>query len=188
MPPEPQAGSRIAPVVRLDDLDDQLHDALGRVEHPTLLALPHRKLAEEVLVDLAEGVAGQIDGCQEAYQLHKDIIAEVSVGLRQSTREVWVILLDGLHGLVDGLPDIVSFSEGLKMTEASLRAEEDDTLGLVVGLGDLETGARANRAYPGFNFGEALLGIAEEDQAEHRRGELGRLQARIGPELVCCGP
>ena len=39
------------------DLDDQSDDAGWRVEHPALLTLLHREVAEEVLVDLAEGVA-----------------------------------------------------------------------------------------------------------------------------------
>ena len=35
---------------------------------------------------------------------------------------------------------------------------------------------------------EPLLGVAQEDQAEDRVGELRGLQAGVGPELVCCRP
>ena len=42
---------------RFDDLDDQLDDAGGREELAALLPLRHGELAEEVFVNLAEGVA-----------------------------------------------------------------------------------------------------------------------------------
>ena len=57
MPPEPQAGSKMRPWIRLDDLHDQLDDAGGREELAALLAFAHGELAEEVFVNLAEGIA-----------------------------------------------------------------------------------------------------------------------------------
>ena len=36
----------------------------------------------------------------------------------------------------------------------------------------------------GLSRGELVIGVAEEDETENGRGELGRLQARICPELV----
>jgi hypothetical protein len=35
---------------------------------------------------------------------------------------------------------------------------------------------------------EPLVGVAQEDQAQDRGGELGGLQAGVGPELVGGGP
>ena len=51
-----------AAVERLDDLDDQLDDGGGGEELAALLPLAHGELAEEVFVDLAEGVAFDVHG------------------------------------------------------------------------------------------------------------------------------
>ena len=53
----PARGVEDLAVERLDDLDDQPDDRRRREELAALLALGDRELAEEVLVDLAEGVA-----------------------------------------------------------------------------------------------------------------------------------
>ena len=175
-------------MVRLDDLDDQLHDGFGRVEDPALLPLLHGEVAEEVFVDLAEGVAGQVDGGEKAQQLDQHVVAKVGVGLRQSAGEVGVVLLDGLHRFVDGLADVVALSEALQVAEPRLRPQEDDPFGVVVGLADLAAVARADGADALLSLCESLLSVSEKNQTQDRRGELARLEARIRPELVCSRP
>ena len=50
-------------VVRLDDVDDGLHDRRRREELAVVVGLLHRELGQEVLVDAAEDVAGGLRIC-----------------------------------------------------------------------------------------------------------------------------
>ena len=40
----------------------------------------------------------------------------------------------------------------------------------------------------GLDLGEALVGMAQKDQAQHGRGKFGGFEAGIGPELVSGSP
>lgn len=119
-------------MVGLDDLDDQLDDGLGGVEYAALLAFLQRKVAEEVLVDLAEGVPRQIHRADELEQLLQHPVLQARVVARQGTLEVGVLVLDGLHGIVDSLADVVALGERQQVREAGGLGEEDHPLGQVV--------------------------------------------------------
>ncbi len=89
-------GVEDAAVERLDDLDDQADDAARRVELAALLALGAGELAEEVLVDAAEGVV--VDGGGNLGDLLEQFLeqraGEEVVGLGQDAGELRVVLLD----------------------------------------------------------------------------------------------
>ena len=97
-----------APVEGLDDADDELDDGGGSEELAALLTLAHRELAEEVLVDLAEGVALDVhrDRVHDLQQLGQGGALKPVVGLGQDVLEVRVLGLDGPHGVVDRLADV----------------------------------------------------------------------------------
>ncbi len=102
-----------APVERLDDADDELDDGGGGEELAALLPLAHGELAEEVFVDLAEGVPLDVhgDGVHGLEQLDEQGVLEAVVGLGQDVLEVGVLRLDGAHGVVDGLADVGPFGQ-----------------------------------------------------------------------------
>lgn len=54
-------------MVWLDDLDNQFYDAFRCIKDAALLALFHGEVAEEVFVDLAEGVTRQVDWGERAW-------------------------------------------------------------------------------------------------------------------------
>ena len=124
---------------RLDDLDDELDDAGGREELAALLPLRHGEVAEEVFVNLAEGIAldGHRDRGEVLQQGDEQVLFESVVGLGQNVLEVFVLGLDGLHGLVDGLADVGAFGQVQQVGEPGLFGEVEDALSLIVGLADL---------------------------------------------------
>ena len=57
----------------LDDLDDQPDDGGRREELAALLPFCHRELAQEVLVDLAEGVAFEVHRVEQLDQFDENL-------------------------------------------------------------------------------------------------------------------
>jgi len=67
--------------------------------------------------------------------------------------------------------------------ETGARGDEEDALGLVVGLADAAaSGGLGGQGFLG--LGELVAGVAEEDEAEDGDGVFGGLQLGVGPELV----
>ena len=111
---------------RFDDLDDQTDDWGGSEVLATLRAFGDSKLAEEVLVDLAEGVALDVaeHGVDRAQQADQGVVSERLVGPRQHAPQGRVLLLDGRHRVVDRLAEVValpSTAEGWRTVTASGR-------------------------------------------------------------------
>ena len=108
------AGVVDAALVGFEHLDQQPHDAARREELAAELALGLGELAEEVLVDAAERVAGfgavaleadvgdQLD--QPLHLLRRD--AATGVVARQLALEVRVVALDSEDGVVDQRGDV----------------------------------------------------------------------------------
>src|SRR5215203_6455248 len=97
----------------LEHRHQELDDALRCVELAAALAFRCRELAEEVLVDTAEDVLRAAGGVAEA-DLGDEVHELAETGLVQGGAAVvfgedalerGVLLLDGVHGLVDGIAD-----------------------------------------------------------------------------------
>ena len=84
-------GVEYAAVIGLDDLDDQPHDAGGRVKLAALLHLLHGERAHEILIDPPEGVAVDFERGQRLDQLAQDVVADRAVVLRQGVGEVGIV-------------------------------------------------------------------------------------------------
>ena len=103
----------------LHDLHDQAHDrGRGEVLAP-LLTLSDGELAQEILVDLAEGVTldrpeHRVDGSEQS---DERVVRELLVGAREHTCELRVLVLDRRHRVVDGLADVLAFGELEKLRE-----------------------------------------------------------------------
>ena len=96
------------PWIRLDDLDDQLDQRGRREELAAALAFGHGELAQEVLVDLAEGIAFDVHRNlgQQLEQSEKRVVAQSIVVPGQNALHALVVFLDGLHRGIDGLADV----------------------------------------------------------------------------------
>ena len=173
-----------APLERLDDLDDQVHNAFRREEDAALLPLGHRELAEEIFVHLAEGIARELHRGERAHHLDQHVIGNVGEGARESPRQVFILFLNRTHGVVEILAEIGIFRQVRQELPARRAREINRLTRLVVFLGDNPPPARTDRADLVLQCSKQLLGIAKEDEAKHRHGELRGTQPRIGPEVV----
>jgi hypothetical protein len=121
-----------AAVEGLQDLDDQPHDAGGRVEHAALLALLHGEVAEEVLVHLAKGIALQVQRGQQAQQFHQRGVGQQVVAARQHALQLGVVLLHQRHRRGDGLAQVGAFGQRQQVREPGLIGQIQHALGLIV--------------------------------------------------------
>ncbi len=97
----------------LDDLDDQL-DQRGRGEElAAFVSLAHGEVAQEILVDLAEGVAFDVHRHrgEELQQFDQRGVLQHVVGARQHAGEVFVFGFDGPHGVVQCAADVLAFRQ-----------------------------------------------------------------------------
>ena len=170
---------------RLDDADDELDDGGGGEELAALLALAHGEVAEEVFVDLAEGVPLDVhgDGVHGLEQFLEQGVLEAVVGLGQHVLEVGVLRLDGAHGVVDGRADVGPFGQCDQRREARRLGQVEHAPGLIVRRADLAPPAACARQFLRRRL-ELVVGIAQKDQPQHRDGVFRGLQLGIGPQLI----
>ena len=174
-----------AALIGLQDLDDQPDDGVGREVLTTALALLGGEVGEEVLVDEAEGVAGELgrEGREEAQQLDQGRALQLLVAARQDVLQLRVGGLDRLDRLVDGLADVVALRQPDQVGQPGLVGDVEHRPGLVV-----RDRGRVPRGRLGLDLAshglEAVLGVREEHQTEHRVAVLDRGELGVGAELV----
>jgi hypothetical protein len=100
------SGVEDAAMVGLDDLDDQPHDAGGRIELAALLHFLHGERAHEVFIDAPQGVAVDIERRQRLDEFAQDVVADRAVVLGQRVGEVRVVALDVVHGAVQRAAEV----------------------------------------------------------------------------------
>ena len=137
-------GSRVEDpaVERLNDLNDQADDGRRCEVLPALRAFGDSKLPEEVLVDLAEGVALNVaeDRVHRTQQVDEGVIGECLVGPREDAPQGRVLLLDGRHRIVDRFAEVVALLQLQQVGEPCLRREVEHPLGLEIVLSNCSTG------------------------------------------------
>jgi len=177
-------------VVGLDDLHDQLDQGGGSEKLAAALPLAHGEPAQEVLVDLAKHVALDVhlDAVKLFEQGGQGVVAQAVVGLGQHVLEVGVVLFDGLHGVVDGPPDVLTLGQLHQVLKAGLVGQVEDAASVVVVRGDGTLAVRGDLSTFGLDLpvglGELVVGVAQEDQAQHRDRVFGRFEPRIGTQLI----
>ena len=129
------------------------------------------ELGKEVFVDAPKDVAGnllQLLRVEGAQQLAEHGIVQLLVfALGQHAAQIFVVGLDGLHGLDDGAGAVVAVAERNQIIELGLRAQEDGALageiGLAQGAGLAATPGKAclDRV---LDRQETAVGMAQEDQ------------------------
>ena len=174
-----------AAVEGLDDADDELDDGGGGEELAALLALAHGEVAEEVFVNLAEGVPLDVhgDGVHGLEQFLEQGVLEAVVGLGQHVLEVGVLRLDGAHGVVDGRADVGPLRQLDQRRETRRLGQVEHAPGLIVRRADLPPPAACARQFLRRRL-ELVVGIAQKDQPQHRDGVFRGLQLGIGPQLI----
>ena len=96
-------------VVRLDDVDDGLHDRGRCEEFAVVVRLLDRELGEKVLVDATEDIAGgllDLLAVEQTHQVFEHLGFEDTVVLRQDSEERFELGFDGGHGLGDELRQV----------------------------------------------------------------------------------
>ena len=173
-----------------DDADDELDDGGGGEELAALLALAHGEVAEEVFVDLAEGVSLDVygDGVHRLEQFLEQGVLEAVVGLGEHVFEVGVLRLDGPHGLVDGRADVGPLGERDQRREAGRFGKVKDTAGLIVRRADFPPSAASGSGQVLGRLLKLVVGVAQKHEPQHRDGVFGGFQLGISPQLVGRGP
>ena len=170
---------------RLDDVDDQLDDRGRGEELASPLALRESEVGQEVLVDLPEGVTLDVvgNGPDQPQEFGQHRIVEAGVVAGQHSSQVGVLGFDGLHCPVERRSQVCALGQPLHVRVPSRLRHVHDAPGLVVGLPDLTpTGCPAGQFL--LHLGEAHIGVAEEDKAQHRYRVLRGGKRRVGAQLV----
>lgn len=130
-----------------------------------------RELAQEVLVDAPEHVAGAVVGAEADRADEVDELAEAGlvergarVVLGKHAAERRVLALDRLHRLVDELPDLRLLRLSREMTPPSLRRNPEDVDRAVL-VGILRARERVGRELRALPL-ESVRDVLEEDEAE----------------------
>jgi hypothetical protein len=101
----------------------------------------------------------------------------------QGALEIVVVVLDGLHGRVHRLADVGALGQLQQGIVAGFVRQVHHVERVVFVLADAAA-PPALLLQLLLRLGEALVRIAQEDQRQHRRRILARLQAGVGPKLV----
>ncbi len=172
-------------VERLDDLDDQPDDRLRREELPAQPALRHREVRQEVLIDEPERVTRQLarQRREQPQQLHQRRLLQPLVPLRQHVPQLGVVHLHQLHRHTDRGAEILLLRKAHQVGQPRRLGQVQHRPRTVVILCD-----RPPRAGLGLDLGtdllEAVLGVRQEDQTEHRTPVLARRKRGVGPQFV----
>ena len=179
-------------VIRLDDVNNHAHQRRWCEEFPALLRAAHGELVEEVFVNAPEHIAGGgLDGgaVENLDQFGQQIRLEGGIATRQGTGQNRVFGLDRVHGSVDDLAHLGP----LRQADDSVKTRR---LGQVNGRLALKTefdqcfalGGRHLRRDVGFDVRqvgfETVVGVAQEDQAQHRHRVFGGGELGVGAQLV----
>ena len=179
-------------VVGLDEVDDGAHQRRRREELAALLRAGHRELVQEVFVDAAEHVAGggaDRGAVEDLHQTGQQFGLEGRVTARQRASQHLVIGLDAVHRSVDDLADLGALGQAGDAVEAGLFRQVDRRLALEAELDQFLALLRRHLGRDvGLDLGqeglEAVVGVAQEDQAQHRHRVLGGGQLGVDAQLV----
>ncbi|CEF49218.1 unnamed protein product [uncultured bacterium] len=174
-----------APVIWLNDVDDQLDQPCWREELAALLPLCAGEIAQEVFVNLAEGVPFGIHRNlrERLEQRDERGVFDLVVSLGEDALEFFVLRLDRLHRFVDGLANVLAFGQVEQLREAGLGWKIHYALGLIILFADAPPPGAFTRQFLLGN-GELEVGIAKEDQPQNRDRVFRRFQLRVGPKFV----
>ena len=113
-------------------MSDQRHQRHGREELPAVVGLLVGELRQEVLVDAAEDIAGdllQFVRIERAQKLAEDGTVQFPVfALGQDAAQAVVVVLNGLHGRDDRSGPVCAIRQGDEIVELRFGPKEDRAL------------------------------------------------------------
>ena len=180
-------------VVRLDDVDDGLHDRSRREEFAVIVRFLDREFGEKVLVDAPEDIAGgvlDLLAVEQAHQVFEHRCLEDAVVLGQDAEEWLELRFDDSHGLGDELRQVCTAHRRLlhDPVVVGLLGQVEGAARDVVSRQDLALRHRTARLV-GFDLPvcslETIGRVTEEDYPQHRHEVVTRRELRVGPEVVC---
>mmetsp|Transcript_44311 Transcript_44311/g.78311 ORF Transcript_44311/g.78311 Transcript_44311/m.78311 type:complete len:886 (+) Transcript_44311:1866-4523(+) len=186
--------------VGLDDFGHQLDDGARREELAAALALAEREVGQEILVDLAEHVAGGVhrDVGEQLEQVLGDVLVLGAAGeavvllLRQHAQQLGLGVLDAGHRRAYGLGDVFLLGQVEQVVVARLGLQvEAAFLDGDVLLAALSAGALELLVFlldGRLVLAVLVVGKLQEDQAQHRGAVLAGFEVGVGAQLVGGGP
>ena len=193
---------------RLDHIDDHLDQRFGREKYAVVGCDGLREFIEEIFVDAADDVAAHVIErvvVEDAQKLRQQRIGEDGVVLGQYADELFALLLDELHRVVDDLAQTVHdmpLDVG-QVLSGDIRRQADEVAVLrvlrqekcaffreVAGLdGQWATVARgAAFEKLGFDHLKSAVRIAQKNQTQNRHTVLIAGQRRTGAQQIGRGP
>ena len=179
-------------VVRLDDIDDCLHERRRREELAVIVGLLNGELSEEVFVDAAEDVAGGLAdplAVKQTHQVFEHLGFKDAIVLRQHPLKRLEFGLDGGHGLGDESRQINS-ARGRLLHDPivmCLLGQPQRAPAKVVLRTNLALGHSARGLVP-LNLPtgglETVGGMTEEDHSQHWHEVVAGCELRVGAEVV----
>ena len=177
-------------VIRLDNVDDGLHDRRRCEELAVVVRALLGKLGEKILVDTAEHVAGgraQRFGIECPHHLFQGIVLEALVILRQLSLERWEVIFHGFHGgsyrgakvAILGLLKQLVVARCFRKLEGAARGEVclDKWAIRHLTCGLVSFNLRQRRVV-------AVRRMPQEDQAQYGHEVLVRREVRISPQVI----
>ena len=161
--------------VGVEHVGDERDQRDGREELAVVVRLLVGELRQEVLVDAAEDVAGdllQLFGVQLAQQVAQHIVVErLVLALRQDPAQAVVVRFDGFHRCDDGGGAVRAVGQGDQVIELRLSPQEDGVLLREIFLRERPRPAAARRQPRGdlvLDGQIPAVGVAQEHQAHDR--------------------
>ena len=169
--------------VRLDNLDNQLHDRGRREILAALLHVRRGELPHEIFEDQPIGVPLDREGREQPQQLAEHRIGQRAIALRQHAREVGIGLGDALHRGIERLGEVGRLGQLKQAGKAGIGGEVDRALGLIVGGLGLQP-ACVIRHQLVVNLVELCLHLPQSDEREDGLGVLIGTQGAVRPQLI----
>jgi hypothetical protein len=194
----PGAAGRIEDlaVIRLDDVDDHLHQRRRREELAVVVGVLDRELGQEVFVNAAEYVARGVPdllAVEQPHEIFKHLGLEDAVILGQDAFQRLEPRFDGLHGIGHELGQRALAARGLRHDPvvASLLGQRQRPAPHVVGIDELALRHPARVLVVLDLLGRRLVpigGVTQEDDAQVGHEIVAGGQLGVGAEVVRCRP
>jgi hypothetical protein len=177
-------------VIRLDHVDDGLHQRRRREELTVILRALHGELHQEILVDAAENVAsGGAKGfaIEDPHQVFQYRGFERAVLLRELAGQRLKLALDGVHGAHQRAAEILILRQAHQLVVARFLGQHQGAALQEVGLIERALGHFPSRLVLRDLSASGVVavgGMAEEDDAEYRHAIFRGGLVRVGAQVV----
>ena len=189
--PGAAGGIEDASLEGFDDFDNQLNERGRREELAAALPFGHGEVTEEILVDLAECVSLNLHRnlLHDTQKFDQRALFEAVVGLGQDAVHLWVLRLNGFHGVGNRLTDVLILGQIQQMSESRLLREIKNAACLVLCFAySSPSAARRFVLKLILRLREFVVRVAQEYQAQYGDGVFGRPEFGVGSQFIGGAP